>query len=108
MVTPVQYPHLASVFENIEAYQDANGNWVSGGTTEAKTFKCRAEVAIGTNDGLIQGADGAAINFNWIVYCPLSTPLITTGATIMVYGVMHTADSVKRYSRGQLNIRLWL
>jgi hypothetical protein len=109
MVGLIQYPHLASIFENVEATRDENGNWVDPVPEDAKTFICRAEPAIGNrNNGLKEGGDGAVTDFNWIVYCPLETPDIVPGTQIIVYGAMQIQDSVKRFSRGQLNVRIWL
>jgi hypothetical protein len=109
MVIPIQYPHLASIFENVEATRDNNGNWVDSIPENAKTFKCRAAPAIANqNNGLIEGDDGGVINFNWILYCPVETPDIVPGTQIIVYGKMLTPDMVKRFDRNQLHVRIWL
>lgn len=103
----IQYPHIASVFGTGQGVRNENtGDWVAGDPESALTFKCRAEPQAG--NGVIENKDGSVINFNWILYCPLDTPTLLIGTTIIIYGLTQGTDMVKRFSKGQLNTRIWL
>lgn len=112
---PVQYKHCGYVQVATEATRDTNGNWIAGTEEDDPLeFKCRAEPQSG--NGYIQGIDGAKVNYSYIVYCPLDTPNVPVGSTIKIVTEPETdwtdevyfTDTVKRFSRGQLNVRLWL
>lgn len=107
-----QYPHSAEIVtQETDATVDADGNWIPG-TTQTISLKCRAESA--TANGYLVGVDGAKIDFSWIVYFPSGIPRIKEGVRITVVNpdapfgpeTMLT-DTVKRFSRGQLNVRIW-
>ena len=109
MVT--QYPHILK-FDLVtagEPYTDENGDTVvPDGTTTTFELKCRFEPnqkgeTIPTNDGLQQ-------NYGWMVYFPLPQLDIPEGITIIGYhGEKQIASgTVKRYSTGQLNARVWV
>lgn len=105
----VQYPHTASfVTPGTDATQDANGNWVPGSDEVTTTLKCRAESA--SNNGYIASTDGTKIDYSWIVYLPLGANAVKVGTNVTVTWGAETilTDTVKRFSRGQLNCRLWL
>lgn len=112
MVT--QYPHTATmVTPGTEATQDADGNWQPGTPDVTTTASCRAESS--TGDGYISGVDGNKIGYTWIVYLPSGTQKVKVGTSIVVVGPgieggteTILEDTVKRFSRGQLNCRIWL
>lgn len=104
-----QYPHIISIASKAtDATQDSNGNWIPGAAGSTTTLSCRAESASG--NGYITGVDGAQINYSWIVYFPQTIPAIKTGASVTVMNGSESvcSDTVKRFSRGQLNCRVWL
>jgi len=105
----IQYPHIATItIPGVEATQDANGNWIAG--TEGSTFAqmCRAESSSG--NGYINGADGTKIEYSWIIYFPTGITLIKVGSKVTVINGTEEVltDTVKRFSRGQLNCRIWV
>lgn len=107
MVT--QYPHIISIQSKAtDATQDGNGNWIPGSDGPTTTLSCRAESASG--NGYIVGIEGQVINYSWIVYFPQSVPAIKTGSSVTVMNGTEVvcSDTVKRFSRGQLNCRAWL
>jgi hypothetical protein len=107
-----QYPDDLSASVNAESTQDANGNWVQGSSGSALTSKCRYEANDGS--GYVVGENGNRIDFSAVVYLPVTAPLIKTGSVVQIT-IKRTgeadqviSDSVKRFSRGQLNARIWL
>jgi len=107
----VQYPHILK-FDIVTGGSeeiDENGDTVIvPGATTAIEVKCRFEP---NADGeLIVSADGAKLDFGWIVYMPLDQVEVESGTVIRGYnGADLIADGdVKRYSKGQLNAKLWV
>ncbi len=102
-----QYIHTISLTNHADSTSDGNGNYTPGGTTTVEKV-CRAEPSGGS--GYIKTADGQAINYNWIVYMPLPQDKIKEGTlvTVMDGEEVIASDNVLRFSRGQLNARLWL
>jgi len=108
MVT--QYPHTIEFIKISEGARDSEGDWKPG-KTKAKTKPCRAEPATGnTGNSYISAANGERINYNWLVYLPLPVDTIKPGVKVRVKNgsevLLH--DTIKRFSRGQLNARIWL
>lgn len=107
MVT--KYPHKMTLTITTGSTQDSNGDWIAG-TTMVIEKECRAEPSGG--NGYISGPDGSKINYSWIVYMPLPVDKILEGVTIEVIDKKTSEsilkDKVIRFSRGQLNARLWL
>lgn len=91
-----------------DATQDENGNWIAGGNAVTTIIPCRAESA--SANGYITGVEGQQINYSWILYAPQTIPAVKVGANVTVTsaGESVCSDTVKRFSRGQLNCRVWL
>lgn len=105
----VQYPHKATfTISGSEATQDSNGDWQAGTPDIETTVDCRAESA--SNNGYIASVDSVKIDYSWIVYLPLNTAMIKVGTSVSVINDTEEIlkDTVKRFSRGQLNCRVWL
>lgn len=100
----VQYPDILTYSIQGTGIQDENGNWIVDGIDQEFELKCRAEPASG--NGLIKNVDGTVINYSWIVYLPLPVEEIAVGTEVTIESKLK--DTVKRFSRGQLNARIWL
>jgi hypothetical protein len=110
MVTVIkQYPHILKTTTASPEASYVNGKWVPGtGTVTDVVEICRAESSSG--NGYLTQADGVKINFSWIVYFPLSVSKKEIGEKVTIYDgeELMITDTVKRFSRGQLNSRAWL
>jgi hypothetical protein len=102
-----QYPHTLKLTTIGSGTQDSEGNWIPGGSTEVEK-PCRFE----TNDrgAIVATDDGAEIVYDGIIYLPLPADQIAPGTTVQVLdGVTVLSNrTVKKFSRGQLNARIWL
>ena len=102
-----QYPHRLVMTTATGSVQDGNGNWVSGSlvTTEKA---CRAEP--NSRNATVKAEDGTAVQFDFTVYMPLPVDTIVVGSNVEVYNgdELLSTNTVKRFTRGQLNARLWL
>lgn len=108
MVDFEQYPHTitsSTPSAQVEPFQDANGDWIipGPGLVDTITSECRAK----PNDQgkTVSGIDGIALDFQYLVYLPLTTPDFITGSPVVIPGVGN--GTVKRFFRGQLNCMLW-
>lgn len=105
----VQYPDTLKINTvGTSSFNSSTGNYTSGTAAAEVEQTCRAESSDG--NGYITGSDGKRIDFGWIVYMPLSAPKIAIGSKVSVYkgAELILTDTVKRFSRGQLNCRVWL
>jgi hypothetical protein len=105
-----RYPHKLTIWKADPSTQDSNGNWVTGWDIIKQTH-CRAEPNLSVRDGLMNAGDGKVVNYSWTVYMPANGPEIGTGAKVVISNADDTeiaSDTVKRFSRGQLNARAWL
>jgi hypothetical protein len=103
-----QYPDTAIVTIVYGSTTLQNGDIIPGSTSE-KTFKCRQEPA--GKGGFIIAADGTQIAFSSTVYAGVNTSEVTEGARVQITnraGETVLIGTVKRFSRGQLNCRLWV
>jgi len=102
-----QYPHQLKVFNTPDATQDENGNFSNSVPTLMQTVECRAEVNGG---GKFTTVDGEAYSFQFAVFMPLSSPDLAVGGFVQIKSGESELFSgeVKRFSRGQLNCRLWV
>jgi len=103
----VQYPHIMTVTTINGVGRDENGDYLGPNGSSSMTLNCRAESS--DSDGFISGVDGEKIKFNWIVYMNRDAPTMQIGAlvSILVSGILIN-ETIKRFSRGQLNCRVWL
>lgn len=102
-----QYPHTMSYATVSDSEQNGDGNWTDG-TTDALETKCRYEPS--TKPVFVEAADGQQIRITGMVYMPLPALNIQPGTRVQVFdGVtVLSKETVKRYSAGQLNQRIWL
>lgn len=103
-----QYPDTATVTSASEATTLPNGDIVPGEPVTS-TFKCRQEPA--GKSGFIIAADGTQIAFSSNVYAGKGTVEVIEGSEISIInkvGESVLSGTVKRFSRGQLNCRLWV
>ena len=104
------YPHTLELSTPADSEQDADGNWVAAAGTTVETL-CRAEVRERVTDGLRPATDGNVIQYGWVIYMPQGAPSLPVGASVTVKDEslnIVASDTVKRFSRGQLNARAWL
>jgi hypothetical protein len=104
----IQYPHTLKVFYSEGSTKDVKGNWSKPGADTIREGLCRCEP--NGSSGFITAADGARIDFAWTVYLPLPQSRIQEGSRVEVWNGEEklASDTVKRFSQGQLNARLWL
>lgn len=105
MVT--QYPHTATATINSDAITLPNGD-IQPGTTTTVSFKCRVEPSTGY--GTVKTQDGTALDYAWKVYGK-NIPVLAFGTDVEIkdnQGRIVCKDTVKQFSKGQLNTRLWL
>jgi hypothetical protein len=105
-----RYPHRLTSWKKAESTQNANGNWVTGYDIVIDTH-CRAEVRTSSDDGLIDAQDGKVTAFSFTLYFPVNGPSVGVGAKVNITdadGSLITSDTIKRFSRGQLQARAWL
>lgn len=101
-----QYPHTIEVYITTGSTKTA-GNW-SPGTATLRQTAGRYEPKSG--NGTIEAADGSRINYDGIVYLPLPQQAVAPGAKVVVKNGAEVLlqSTVKRFSAGQLNARIWL
>jgi hypothetical protein len=99
-----QYPHtiIASIVPGTTS-RDENGNWQPDASADI-TYQCRYEPAGG--NAFFEMADGQRVNYSGIIYMPVSVDDIPVGTKVTVTGIL--TETVKRFSRGQLNARAWI
>lgn len=106
-----QYPYQLFVKEVPESNYDENrGEWDNSGDTEWMPFGvCRDE---GNGAGRkVVTTDGELYLYFWVIYCPLSVQEMKKGALIKVVdkdGNIRAEKRMVKFSRGQLNARIWL
>ena len=72
------------------------------------SYDCRAEINSQAAKIILQ--DGTAYEYAALIYCPLLTPDIAEGTKIIVMDgtITRIEGIVKAFSRGQLNLRIWV
>jgi hypothetical protein len=104
-----QYPHTLRTTKVVSpSVQDPNtGDWTPGATAIVNV-DCRAEV----NDehGWLTATDGSRVDYNWTVYLPLSSDTYNVGSQVEILdgATVIANDTIKRFHKGQLNMRIWL
>jgi hypothetical protein len=104
----VQYPHKLVLTSVGNSSQDGNGNWIAGSPSSLEII-CRAEA----NDKgrSIQTGDGIQIIYAWLIYAPIPIADIVHGTKVVIQDENDNqigGGDVKRFSKGQLNARIWL
>lgn len=104
----MQYTHTISFTTIGESYTDDNGNWQPGATiTESYPARCEP-VGFGSG-GSVKATDGERVQLDWVVYMPLPVNNIGVGTTVTIdMNGQSMTDTVKRFSKGQFNARVWL
>lgn len=102
-----QYPHTLKQTVVGESVQDGSGNWVPSAETITEK-DCRFEPSSG--DAFVKLDNGTTVMYDGIVYLPLPAADIAPGTSIEVMNgaTVLSKGTVKRFSAGQLNARLWL
>lgn len=101
-----QYPHTIEIYITTGSVKTA-GNWSAGSTTLRQSAG-RYEPKSG--NGTVEAVDGSRINYDGIVYLPLPQQAVAPGAKVVVKkgAEVLLQSTVKRFSAGQLNARIWL
>ncbi len=104
-----QYPHTIQVTIPGASTQDGNGNWVQG-TAISFEGPGRFEVANLRNSSIITLADGRQIQASGVIYVPVSFPKVELESEIVILegAAVIAKGKAIRYSKGQLNARVWL
>lgn len=108
MVT--QYPYQLLVSEMPESnYDETNGDWNTEDANFVPYGECRDE---GNGSGRkVVTTDGELYVYFWVIYCPLSVQEMKKGSLIRVVddkGNIRAEKRMVKFSRGQLNCRIWL
>ncbi|WP_231489911.1 hypothetical protein [Pedobacter sp. Leaf170] len=107
----VQYPndlkYSSSSAESV--YDQESGTWSAASPGVEQPFiKCRAEM----NDKgrLVASNDGTQLEYSYTVYMTKDCPVFNFGQIVEVHNSdgLLIKSSVKKFSRGQLNARLWV
>lgn len=107
-----QYPDTLLVTTSGSSVQDGEGNWTVTAGTVNTILKCRYEP--NDSNGFINTVGGSRIDFSGIAYMPKDVIRIKEGSRVSVterregQADFTFTDTVKRFSRGQLNTRVWL
>lgn len=107
-----QYPHTVKIYSIPDSVRDENGDWIPGGAPTMVLKKGRAEVRSGNNNAnaYITGSDGVQITFFCIVYLPLPIDRFPPGTLVEVLDgdQQIVRSTIKQFSKGQLNARIWV
>lgn len=103
-----QYPHSAIAKTAGNSVKDSEGEWVKVGEETILETDCRAEPAKANQ--YLEGADGKRITLVSVVYMPIPPIDLEPGTLFEVRDgeKLIVRETVKQYSRGQLNARVWL
>lgn len=102
-----QYLHTITVTTSYAGVKDGNGNWTPIGDI---TQQLSGRFEPNNTNGFVTAADGSRINYDGIVYLPLPQATLAPGAKVEVKNGAEVLlkGTVKRFSAGQLNARIWL
>jgi hypothetical protein len=103
-----QYPHTGRIILPASSTKDATGNWTEGAESLDFETNCRAEPNSGSQ--YVVGQDGKQITYRCVVYMPILAAEIKPGTLFEVWDGerMIVRETVKQFSKGQLNSRVWL
>lgn len=108
MVT--QYPHtLKFKTPSTDSVYDQNtGEWSDPVLGDDKELECRAEM--NSKGELVPSKDGSQLKYAYTVYMNVDAPVFEFGQMVEVFNSdgLLIKDTVKKFSRGQLNARLWV
>lgn len=102
-----QYPHTITLSSVAQSTQDGSGNYVQG---SGSTFDLKGRFETNKGNLFLTTADGKQIVYSGIIYGSLSTPNIVQGTSLVVKNGADTIanGNVLQFSRGQLNVRIWI
>lgn len=106
-----QYPDKILVHSNASnSTQNEQGDWVIPQEDAPAPLEMPCRVELRSSAGYISSADGKLIEFQSIIYLPLPTPEVYIDQTISVKNgdVIKLTGTVKQFSKGQLNARIWI
>lgn len=104
----IQYPYRLKVLVQSEAaFDQSTAEWMQGSAEWIEWSKCRDEIS---NATILAKEDGEYYTYSAIIYCPKSIKKIGKGAKIQVWSgeEIRLEGEVKRFSKDQLNARIWL
>lgn len=103
-----QYPHTITITTYPSGTRDEDGNPLQGTPTTTTATKCRYEP--NQKAAMIVKEDGTEVVYSGTVFMPLSSLHISPGATAEVKNGDQVLSNGKvlRFSKGQINMRLWL
>ena len=106
----IQYPHtLKYLTPSIDSvYNQDTGEWSDEVLGVEKELMCRSEM--NSKGELVPSNDGAQLNYSYTVYMEVDAPVFEFGHIIEVINPdgLLIKDTVKKFSRGQLNAMLWV
>lgn len=90
-----------------ESTQDGEGNFVPG---TPSTFEFKGRFETNSRSNFLTAADGKQIVYSGIVYALFSTANIALGTSVEVANENGpiAKGKVLQFSRGQLNVRIWI
>lgn len=105
-----QYPYKLFVSEVSEStFNEETGDWIAQNAIWRDFGVCRDE---GNGSGRkVVTTDGELYVYFWTIYCPISVEEIKKGSMVRVMdkdGNIRAEKRIVRFSKGQLNCRLWL
>jgi hypothetical protein len=107
-----QYPHYLFKHVVTESTQNADGSWSQPTDSWVLHSECREET--NGKGQMVNGPDGRAVVYSSNVFMPKSEVVIADGTEVLVsetnseLGVFRIKGRVLKFSKGQLNIRLWV
>jgi hypothetical protein len=102
-----QYPHTIVLSTVASSTQDSDGNWLAGSSS---TTDVPGRGEANSKGAMVKDANGTQVVYDWLLFFPLSAPDIAPGTKVQIMdGVKQIGEgTVKRFSRGQLNVRAWI
>lgn len=103
-----QYPYTGIATHAAESVKNDSGNWVGGSDSVILETPCRVEPAKANQ--YLEGTDGKRITLTSVVYMPIPSLDLKPGTLFEVRDgeTVIVKETIKQYSRGQLNARVWL
>jgi hypothetical protein len=102
-----QYPHTIRIETSSDSTRDNNGNWVTG---TPSTVEKKGRFETNSGDSFVKTDNGENVVYDGIIYMPLPAIDIAAGAKITALDgdKVLSQGNVKRFSAGQMNMRIWL
>lgn len=107
----VQYPNKILIHSKTSnSTQNEQGDWVVPQEEVPAPVELPCRIELRSSAGYITSTDGKLIEFQSIIYLPLPMPDVSIDQTISVKNgeVIRFVGTVKQFSKGQLNARIWI